>query len=79
MAVRAGVELVGTPRSSTMHVDTLYAIAAIHGRELEAAAGRARLRSAEPRRLAAAARLSALLQTTRAAVRPTPLPAPCCA
>ncbi len=62
-----------------MHVDTLYAIAAVRGRELEAAADRARLRPSEPRRPAASARLSGLLHTIRAAVRPTPLPAPCCA
>jgi hypothetical protein len=62
-----------------MHVDTLYAVAAVRRRELEAAAGRARLRPTGPRRQAASARLPALLHTTRAAVRPTPLPAPCCA
>lgn len=63
-----------------MHADTLYTLAAYRGRDLEAAAALTRLRPDGPRLLrAASTRAAAQLNAGWSVLRPTPVPATCCA
>lgn len=62
-----------------MHADALLALAAARGRDLEAAAARARLRPAAPRPLLPLDRLGLLLRAWSADLRPRTAPVSCCA